>query len=637
MELEFDLQFLQLKKIAIYGTGDNARNFLNEYGQYLDIVGIIDPVKTGDYFNNRRIVSIEEIAETVEIIIVCASANVELIIYDRIHALCSEMGIELYGIHGGNLYEFYGTGFNRTLSEQELLNQIDIHDVISFDLFDTLLGRRTLYPADVYAIVQSRIEKQGIKLDNFYFNRIQTEINLLPTEKFLIDEIYNYLQNIYNFNDDIKEIIKETEFQVEREVSVSCKAIRDIFTYALLKGKRIFILTDMYLPKIFLKELLDNQGIRGYEDIVISGELHMNKHNGMYLYFKEVSRNTNIIHIGDNYMSDGFFARKAGIDVCLVSSVRDMLMKSEYQSLMKYSGGNYENLTIGLFARTAFDKLPLQSVVKPETMTEYAVLFLAPLITGFVIWIALEAKRKSYQKILFAARDGFLLMELYEILRRLHPEYELPEGVYLYTSRKAVWYIYEDKFDKKERNDNYIQYLSDLKLGKSQKYAFVDLISHGTTQAALEKIFFDKLEGLYLVQYISNYGKQNDIYIQSLYKETPITEMYFTESSNLILEMFLTSTEPSLKEVGENGKLIFQNEYRTDTQMKMIQTVQKTIRTYFEMYCNLSDMKSFNKELIKEIWTLRKFANSELIRETVKNMVIEDSLNRNMLFFEFQL
>lgn len=637
MEITFDIKVLQGKKLAVYGTGKNASDFLTVYGREFDIISVIDPVKIGNFFYEKKILSIEEAIQTVRAIIVCTSIDIEIIVYDRIFTLCAENGIELYGINGGNLYEFYGTGFYRNMSQEDLLRQIDLHDIISFDLFDTLLARRTLYPVDVHDIVQSRMTAAGIELDNYYFNRIQAELSLVTTKEFLLEEIYNRLQIIYNLDNETKEKIKAMELQAEREVSICRGVILDMLVYARSKGKRVFILTDMYLPKIFLEELLDQHGIDGYEDILVSGELGVNKHNGMYSYFKGIAGGTSILHIGDNKISDGYFARKEGIDVCIIPSAKDILLKSDCRNLMDYSGGVYENLTIGMFAEKAFGNTLIPTEIKPEIMTEYAVLFLAPLVTGFVIWIALEAQKKSYDKVLFAARDGFLLKDLYETLRKHYPEYNLPEGLYLYTSRKAVWHIYEDKSDKNEKNDKIIHYLNELNLKKSGKYGFVDLISRGTTQAALEEIFFDKLEGLYLAQYVGGLENYNNTCIQSLYRETPITDMYFTKSSNLILETFLTSMEPSLREVGENGSRIFYDEFRTNRQIEMIGDVHQAIRDYFDICCKLIGMKSCNRELIRTIWRLRKTANVKIIREFIRDMKIEDSLNQNLINFETQL
>ena len=42
-------------------------------------------------------------------------------------------------------------------SRAELIHAISEHEIISFDVFDTLIMRKTLYPEDVFEIVQNRL------------------------------------------------------------------------------------------------------------------------------------------------------------------------------------------------------------------------------------------------------------------------------------------------------------------------------------------------------------------------------------------------------------------------------------------------------------------------------------------------
>ena len=55
--------------------------------------------------------------------------------------------------------------------KEELKKMLDNNDVISFDIFDTLLLRNVFQPADIFRVVgRYAIEKYGI--DDFYDNRI---------------------------------------------------------------------------------------------------------------------------------------------------------------------------------------------------------------------------------------------------------------------------------------------------------------------------------------------------------------------------------------------------------------------------------------------------------------------------------
>lgn len=40
-------------------------------------------------------------------------------------------------------------------------------DVLSIDLFDTLIMRKTLYPTDVIEIVECKLKERGIHIENF--------------------------------------------------------------------------------------------------------------------------------------------------------------------------------------------------------------------------------------------------------------------------------------------------------------------------------------------------------------------------------------------------------------------------------------------------------------------------------------
>ena len=59
--------------------------------------------------------------------------------------------------------------FNRKLKKL-----IDSHDVVSFDIFDTLIKRNCMYPTDVFQIVENRfnLDNNKDKIENFKTIRI---------------------------------------------------------------------------------------------------------------------------------------------------------------------------------------------------------------------------------------------------------------------------------------------------------------------------------------------------------------------------------------------------------------------------------------------------------------------------------
>ena len=90
------------------------------------------------------------------------------VIYERIINKCILYNITIYGANGQDLKEYFGwncfgvdAGRYFRKNEHELKQLVSQYDAVSFDLFDTLIMRKTLEPADVFDIVEDRIEKKG--------------------------------------------------------------------------------------------------------------------------------------------------------------------------------------------------------------------------------------------------------------------------------------------------------------------------------------------------------------------------------------------------------------------------------------------------------------------------------------------
>lgn len=74
-------------------------------------------------------------------------------------------------------------------SIKELIQAADAYDAVSFDIFDTLIMRRTLFPEDVFIIVEQKLKARGFLCD-FAANRKRAVLeNTIPNPN--IYEIYN--------------------------------------------------------------------------------------------------------------------------------------------------------------------------------------------------------------------------------------------------------------------------------------------------------------------------------------------------------------------------------------------------------------------------------------------------------------
>jgi len=187
----------------------------------------------------------------------------------------------------------------------QIKSKIDQAEIISFDIFDTLLLRSVPHPQDVFTIIA-----QKYAIENFKKQRIKAEWKAREKTSFCevtLDEIYAYLPGIK----------QAYEKSVEEELLFTNQEMMDLYQYAYMRGKRIIAISDMYLDQDFLYTLLDKNGFNAIEKLFVSSTYKATKVNGN-LYAKvleelQIDNPSKLLHIGDNYHSDVKMAKNMGI------------------------------------------------------------------------------------------------------------------------------------------------------------------------------------------------------------------------------------------------------------------------------------------------------------------------------------
>ena len=200
---------------VVYGLGKNARKLLQVLA-HTECQGVLDGQQGSGTFCDWPILPIEELpARGIRYILIAAELSSTKIIYDRIRDFCFKKKITVHGLYTGlrDLHQVFDKGLcgyedNCLLCRQDIIAQIDCHDVISFDVFDTLLMRQTLYPADVFALVSGRAAKAGHTWDAFAVHRMQAELFVLRHGQHTLDAIYTQLQSMYKWTDNMREWMK---------------------------------------------------------------------------------------------------------------------------------------------------------------------------------------------------------------------------------------------------------------------------------------------------------------------------------------------------------------------------------------------------------------------------------------------
>lgn len=200
---------------------------------------------------------------------------------------------------------------------------IDRAEIISFDVFDTLVVRNVKEPADVFDLVENAYNREnpGKQIIGFKRIRIESERRARSNSKYkeiTLDEIYDELESIYG---DSCKRLRELEISMEKNICQANEEMKCFYDKMRELGKRIIIISDMYLSKEIIKDILDRCGYEGYEKIFVSSEYRLMKRDGsLFEIVKQeyvVGENRCTLHIGDHPLADDIAPKKKGLQTFL--------------------------------------------------------------------------------------------------------------------------------------------------------------------------------------------------------------------------------------------------------------------------------------------------------------------------------
>lgn len=193
------------------------------------------------------------------------------------------------------------------LSSIEFAERLLGYDVVSFDIFDTLIFRPFNKPDDLFFHMGQKI---GVKA--FAKARIKAEAKARSRGEVTLEDIYENMKP----NTADKEKLMAIEQEIEIDLCYANTYMQEVFNAVRNCGKPIIIISDMYLSSDTIKKMLERCGYTGYSELFVSCECGVSKHTGE-LY--EVARQKtgeifSYIHIGDNEYSDVTQAKEHGFE-----------------------------------------------------------------------------------------------------------------------------------------------------------------------------------------------------------------------------------------------------------------------------------------------------------------------------------
>ena len=319
---------------------------------------------------------------------------------------------------------------------QLLKTKLSQYDVITFDVFDTLITRMVLHPTDVFSLVQLQLLQQGHKAGSFAKDRIQAE--QLAYEQYgdtaNFDQIYQMLNGSFSYSEEQCRIFQQMEFETELQLAIPRCILLQLVKELKGSGKRIILCSDMYLSSAQIRMLLRKCSYPEDLEIRVSSECGGTKSSGFLFeaLYSQLPPSSKIIHIGDNDHSDYRVPLRLHRDAVLLPSGCTMFTQSPlYDYLSSYEDNINNCLILGYLVNYACFNSPFsEEQDKSRAVSVWGG-------TIFSCFMDFLLRQKDESKLLFVTREGYLLQKMYQrycLAADVRPQ----ENALFYASRTAA-------------------------------------------------------------------------------------------------------------------------------------------------------------------------------------------------------
>ena len=653
------------KNIALYGLGTETERFIKQYSSHLSIIGLLDGFKeSGEIYGYPIIPLFKVIDYNISHIIVIARPGSCKVIAKRIGNFCADHNIGLFDIRGRDLLECtvvtYDFSSLSGISKQKLIESLESSDVISFDLFDTLVMRKTVSYTDVFDLLDLKLRDQGVFIPDFARLRLYAEKEMSKTSSPMLEAIYERVLELVGGNFVTASELAGLEWELDCGLFTVRDEVRTVFKYAVSSGKHVVITTDSYYSRAQIEKILQEFRLVGFDNLFVSCEYNTAKTGALFEVVQRSYPGLSILHIGDDEYADIEKAKEYGIKAFRLYSAFDLL-----DALGGLGLESFDSLTDrvkkGLFLSRIFNS-PFwfekeNQHLSVKDVSDIGYLFCAPIITDFIHWMKERTTKQSYNQLLFGARDGYLVGRLFRMVGEAQRSYyfltsrtaAIRAGIY---SKDDIAYVDSMKFSgsreealkvrfgiktddadaveivplilEKSRiqRESYKNYINKLDL-KNGNLAFFDFVAKGTTQMYLRKLFNANMKGFYFLQLESEFMADKGLDIEPFYSNeekntSAIFENYY------ILETMLTSPHPQMLEMDKGGRPVFANETRSESDIQVLMRAQAGIEQYFKEYISIvpESIRTENKKIDEKM--LELINKIQILDEDFLSIKVED-------------
>lgn len=293
-------------------------------------------------------------------------------------------------------------GCTRLPSAEQLAAALTKYDVISFDIFDTLVFRAVENPKDVFRLLEGTYNCMG-----FAKRRIQAELDARKEKaEVSIADIYRILAAETGISP--QEGIRR-EIGMEHKVCYANPYMLAVYHLLRQRGKKLLAVSDMYLPKKQMAALLQKCGYGEFWEIYVSCDYGRGKGDGGLQKIARAATGIQLsyIHVGDHIQADIQGSKKAGWNAYHYPNIQSQGEAYRRKEMTSLAASFYKGLV---------NSKMHCGVWRTNACYEYGYVYGGLLAYGYCQYLEQLAGTQQIDQFLFVARDGYILHRIYKKL-----------------------------------------------------------------------------------------------------------------------------------------------------------------------------------------------------------------------------
>ena len=330
---------------------------------------------------------------------------------------------------------------------------LDATDLISFDIFDTLITRPALAPDSVLRHVGHILALEVPALGDFFDRRKQAEAQARAVRNFAQDVT---LDDIYAAfaaqGEEWTQARIDQALRLERDTDRHIMRARpggpDMLRLARARGRRVIAISDTYYTQDDITALLCQSGYNptDFDAMYLSSAHGARKDRGdlwAYVRDREAAVPARWLHVGDNEQSDIQAACDAGLKFFHVMNPAHLaeaegFPRSDAPDTLRWSADLVIGPALLRIAGNPFLSGRSFGSMELANACDVGYTVFGPLIFTFLAWLIRHPALRHASHIYFLAREGYLLHRIYAEIRVRFPELGVPPATYFYASRRAT-------------------------------------------------------------------------------------------------------------------------------------------------------------------------------------------------------